>query len=252
VTAIENELPTYRAISTLAIVSLLLGLLSVFSFASLWFTIVGLAAVVLGVLADRKIRRLSDVLTGQKLARAGVALGLIFSLSAITFSTINEWWMKRQATQFARQFLQVLERGSFDDAVFYSVAPRLRQGRSPMQVIDEARQMGPPGSFETQFAGHLQVKNRLAAAPRARVQFVRIEKTAIEDLLPHVTVLAELSGPGVEDLPETQKYAMLDLRAADENARNWWVANLIYPYVPSSYFIPPKPVDDGHGHAHAH
>ena len=53
--AIENEIPTYRAISALAVFSLICGVLAVLSFAHGSFLISAAAAIVLGILADGQL-----------------------------------------------------------------------------------------------------------------------------------------------------------------------------------------------------
>ena len=78
-TVIENEIPAYRAISPLAVLSLVLGLLSLLCFTDPSFLVVAALAVTAGLLADRKIQRMPDVLTGRRLAQAGVALGLLLT-----------------------------------------------------------------------------------------------------------------------------------------------------------------------------
>src|SRR3954447_2179230 len=54
---IENELPTYRAISPRAVLSLLCGILAIFSLAHPFFYVFAILAVVLGFTADRNIQR---------------------------------------------------------------------------------------------------------------------------------------------------------------------------------------------------
>lgn len=252
VTAIENELPAYRAISTTAILSLILGLVSVCSVVSFWFAIAGVAAVVLGILAEWKIRRYPDVLTGRKLARIGIAVSLLSIISAVTTSTVTDLIVRRQATQFANQYIRTLKEGSLDDVIFYSVPLSMRQGKTPQATVATARETLDPEVFQEVFGGPLQVKERLTAAPNEQVRFVRIEKALIEDMLPHVTILVEFTKPGDQDLPDTQRYALLDLMGADMAATHWRVKTIVHPYTPDSFVIQPKPVDDGHGHGHAH
>ena len=86
---IENELPTYRAVSSLAVFSLLLGIGSVFTFADTRMAVLGVGALVAGLIALRKIKHYPDILTGARLARIGIALGLIFVLSATTFDYVQ-------------------------------------------------------------------------------------------------------------------------------------------------------------------
>ena len=88
---IENELPTYRAISSRAILSVLCGILSLFSIANSFFFIFAVLAVVLGLTADWNIQRYPDILTGRRLAQTGVALGLIFGLGVFTANSVQSY-----------------------------------------------------------------------------------------------------------------------------------------------------------------
>ena len=94
---IENELPTYRAISNLAIFSLVCGALAIFSFAHPFFYLAAILAVVLGMLAHRAIRQYPDMLTGHGIANAGIALGLIFGLGCGTYTTVQTFVRTRMA-----------------------------------------------------------------------------------------------------------------------------------------------------------
>ena len=86
---IENELPTYRAISPRAVFSLICGILALFSLAHPFFYVFAVLAVVLGLSADRNIQRYPDMLTGRGLAKAGAAMGLIFGLGVFTVTTVQ-------------------------------------------------------------------------------------------------------------------------------------------------------------------
>ena len=86
---IENELPTYRAISNFAIFSLVCGT---------WRSLPGRIHFSTwrrywrscwASCAHRTISRFPDMLTGHGLASAGIALGLIFGLGSGTFSTVQ-------------------------------------------------------------------------------------------------------------------------------------------------------------------
>ena len=77
---IENELPAYRAISRLAVFSLIFGFLALFSFAHWFFYLFAVLAIVAGIAANVTIKRYPDMLTGRGLASAGIAMGLIFGL----------------------------------------------------------------------------------------------------------------------------------------------------------------------------
>ena len=71
VSAIENEIPTYRAISPMAVVALICGIIALLSFAHPAFLLSAGAAILLGILADRKIRLVLDEAARRWLGDAG-------------------------------------------------------------------------------------------------------------------------------------------------------------------------------------
>jgi hypothetical protein len=72
--ASDDDLGLYRSLSTLAVLSLILGLLSVLSFAptNLFIWIMPPAAIVSGLIALRQIRSAPEVWTGVRLAQLGI------------------------------------------------------------------------------------------------------------------------------------------------------------------------------------
>ncbi len=97
--AIENEIPTYRAISKYAIFSVLFGIISSFSFASLFFLVFSVGAVILGILAHLAIKQYPDMFTGRRLANVGIALGLIFGLVVSTYTGVQSFLLTREAAR---------------------------------------------------------------------------------------------------------------------------------------------------------
>ena len=124
---IENELPTYRAISARAVLSVICGGLAICSFADPSFYVFSVLAVVLGFWAHCAIRIYSDVLTGRRLASAGIALGLVFGLASFTYSTVQRFLWNRQAEQFARKYAEILQSPSFGDVLWYNTGPEMRK-----------------------------------------------------------------------------------------------------------------------------
>ena len=68
---------SYRAVSTLAVASFALGLLSVLTFFQWVFAVVPLLAILLGILALRQLHTRSHELTGLPLALAGIILSAV-------------------------------------------------------------------------------------------------------------------------------------------------------------------------------
>lgn len=248
--AIENEIPAYRAISPLAVVSLILGLLTALSFADLGFLVAGALAVVAGLVADRAIRRKPDVLTGRGLAEAGIGLALIFGLAAITTTVVTNFLIRRQADAFARMYTETLKSGDMAKAVYYKTPHSIRAGKSPAEVYrslkDEAKD---PMVHESEFGALEQITGRVKSKG-ARLEFVEIESTAYEGLTPLAAAVLEIHGPA-EDGHPAEAFALLELRGEVSGRTNhWFVGSIHYPYKLKSYVAPTKPVDDGHGHSH--
>ena len=128
--AIENEIPTYRAISAQAVFSVACGVLSVCTFAHPLFYVFAILAIGLGIWAHRTIRQFPDMLTGQRLASAGIGLGLIFGLSTATITTVQYYVRTRQATLFATKFAKVLESGDKSQIMWWSSHPELRKDKT--------------------------------------------------------------------------------------------------------------------------
>lgn len=242
---VDNEIPTYRAISTPAIASLGLGLLSFLSFANLWFLILAGAAILLGVVAIRKIGRYPDEWTGLGIARAGVGFALAIGLAAATHATVNEMVLRSRATAFAK-VLEGQMRGS-DFATFFSYhfQPSERSSKSPQEHIDEMlKAMRDPGMFENEFGPVRLCHQKVAAG--AEFQFLRLEMVGMDDLTPFAHALYEVHDEKAGTPPE---FALVLMKARNvKGAYEWWFDQLVYPYKLGTMGGPAVKIDDGHGH----
>ncbi|MFO0910176.1 MAG: DUF4190 domain-containing protein [Isosphaeraceae bacterium] len=249
VSVIENELPTYRAISPGAIFALLLGLVAVLSYAHPFFLIFAVAAIVVGALADRKIQRMPDILTGQKLAQIGIALGLTFGLTSFTIDTVQSMLRKRAAAAFARQYETVLTKGAFEDAVWYGQNPDRRANTTPAKLVNEMKtKASDPRMFDMQTQVLHDLKDRLAE-PEAAARFVEIEGHGDDGTNMVATALYEVHLPKRSTPGPKDTHALAILKGRKEKGKyEWWVEDVRFPYEPASYVAPEKPVDDGHGH----
>jgi len=248
---IENEIPAYRAISPLAITSLILGALSILSFAHWFFLGFAALAIVLGFLADRKIGRFSDVLTGRGLAQAGIGLGLIFGLASVTTAAVQGYLRSSAATRFATAYAQVLQDKPVEEALWYQVPPEERKTKTPGQVAKEMREGTPdPGAFEMQTGALRQLKDRLEKDKDTKVRFSKLESHGVDGLTAFATALLELTEPDAKH-DHGEEFALVLLKSDNTKGRfEWRVDEFQFPYKPASFVPASKPVDDGHGHAH--
>jgi hypothetical protein len=250
---IENELPAYRAILPLAVVSLVLGVVSVFCFADYTFLVASALALVTGILADRKIQRLPDVWTGRGLAQAGVALGLVFGLSSVTIVTVQAFFRAREASKFGKVLAQTLQKESTSKVLWYRMPPEVRKTKDPEKALDDLkREARDPGIVEMQAGSILSFKARIASDRAERVELEEIERTGMDGLSPFAVARFHLQGPGSTKYPKDE-YAAAVIKAEMKDGKyQWWIEEFVYPYTPRSKEVATKATDDGHGHGHAH
>lgn len=82
--AADHEYAQYRALSSLAVASLVVGLFSAVAWLDWLGAAVPVVGVVLGALACRQIARRSDELSGMGIARAGLALSAVFLITGLS------------------------------------------------------------------------------------------------------------------------------------------------------------------------
>jgi hypothetical protein len=249
--AIENELPTYRAVSPHAVLALVCGLLAVFSFAHFSFLLFAAAAIVLGFVADRKIARMPEVLTGRFLAQAGIALALIFGLSAITLTLVQDRIRMREAEKFARHYAQVLTKGTYEDALWYGRDPNSRRGMTPQELAAEtARFMTGPQKLDAENSPLKKLVERLKEI-QGEVDFIKIEKQGQDKLDSFATALYEIHPAADKSIDEAERYVLVYFKGWNTNRRyEWWAEQVVFPAQPDTFTPPAAAVDDGHGHAH--
>ena len=252
---IENEFPTYRAISRGAVFAVLFGLASLACFADPWgFLFLPILALITGVLAIRRIRRYPDILTGEKIAQFGITMALIFSLAALTINTVQRFIHTRSASRFAEQYVTVLEKGGLGDMYFYGLPPKARSATTPDKLLEQARAKEADPSrgdmAEMKYGPYKRIMNRIASGNQ-HVEFVQIENLGMSEDKPFALALFKIHGPTSQEIKEEEQFIGVVLKSQNDGSEDpWWVEDVQFPYKPSSYAPAAKPVDDGHGHAH--
>ncbi len=257
---IENEIPTYRAISARAIFSVACGVISACTFVHWFFYLFSILAIGFGIWAHQKIKELPDILTGQKLANLGIGLGLVFGLASGTFTTVQYMVRHRQATSFAKKYTEVLKRGDLGEMLWYNSTPDGRKGKTGKELVDEMESKPKEKRMIQQNMGPLSqllnLQERVSTLKGQDVRFIQLEAIGEEATLgPVVLVYAfalfEIEGPTNKKFHEPHEYVLAVMKAKPAGSvYEWWVETLVYPYTPLSYVAPEKAADDGHGHAH--
>jgi hypothetical protein len=111
-----DQVANYRAMSGLAIVSLLFGLASPVCFTAPVFLSIPLFGAALSLLALRRIADSDGGLAGRWAAAAGLALCVASAATAISYAEVTRYVRTRQATQLGYQWLGLLTSGKVQDA----------------------------------------------------------------------------------------------------------------------------------------
>jgi hypothetical protein len=262
---IENEIPTYRAISARAIFSVAFGALSACSFAHPFFYVFVILAIGFGIWAHLKIKQLPDILTGKGLANAGIGMGLVFGLASGTVSTVEYLVRQRQATLFAKSYVEVLKRADLPEMLWYNAHPDLRKGKTAAQIMEELDSKPQERKMMEMSLGPLaqmmRLQRRLSSTKGQNVRFIRIAAVGEEagnsmELKIYALALYEIDGPPSEKFPEAREYALAVLKARPVGrVYEWWVQEVMYPYTNQTYSPAEQPVGDSHGHGeggHSH
>jgi hypothetical protein len=120
------DVPTYRAISPLAVVACVLAALSPLALAHPVLWIVPAAAVVLATWALRLISRHADRLVGRRAALAGLAIALFFGAWAPTRLALQRVVLPRQARHFAQYWFDLVRNGRVYEAHQWTRPPGFR------------------------------------------------------------------------------------------------------------------------------
>jgi hypothetical protein len=231
VQVIENELPAYRALSRAAIACLILGAASILTFLWPYFAALGALAVVCGLVAQRNIRRMPDVLTGTKIANAGTALGLLFTLSALTIVAVQYGIIDHEAGKFARQYVEALRSKSIDNAIYLENHPTFREGKTPTEVAKEYREgMSKGGMYDMQTQPIRDILKRLTSGPDQTIELGPRIGHEFQGMDAYVSYLLVLKGPKSTDFPDETQYAIVILLGTPKGRiYGWQVKNVRFP-----------------------
>jgi len=160
----------YRAVSILAIVSLILGLLSMVTLVSPLLGFVAIAAIVVSCVALRRIAVNSDRLSGRTFAAVGVILPCLFLGWGLTKDFSRRDKVFGYARKFGDDWLQILKRRESYVAHQLKVVQKYRM--DPQTNLEVAYQRDESATQEYKlFVGESPVKEILAAAPNVDFEF---------------------------------------------------------------------------------
>ncbi len=112
-----DELVSYRSLSNLAILAMLIGLLSPLALVVPLFIVIPLAGAAVALLAYSNIRAHAESLSGLTLAKIALFLSVFCLVAAPVKSLVRTQLYQRQADQAARQWLNTLAEGDLSEAL---------------------------------------------------------------------------------------------------------------------------------------
>jgi hypothetical protein len=246
---LENELPNYRAISGWAVGSLLMGLLSVFSFGNLMFLGASVLAFVFGGMALMKIRNSPELLTGKGLANTGIALGLICGAASATLTVTQSMILEQEAKKFGAEICKAFETGELAQGMWYFFPGFERAKKKPVEVLEQMRAgTRDPMEFDSVTSGVRAVQERLGSTKGQHIHVHSIEKKGLDGLTPMATLILEIHGPTSEKFPKEYQYARVTTKGQITDGKyDWNIENVMFPYEIGTLA---NEVDSAHGHDH--
>jgi len=238
-----EELESYRSLSTLAVLSFVLGLLSLLSFAPVKFFVLFFppAAIVVGVLALRQLAAAPEVWTGGRLAKLGIGLAVVCAGTSLALKQLNYTRIQREGRVVAEHFLTTLHSGDIEGAFWLRMPTEVREQikemvteELPSQVLEQY------GSFR----GDLEGWGEAIARGEGTVEFQEVEGVYTIGEQEYASVIFKYQAEQRDLLVLVVATSII---APDTHNRSWFVKELKFDYQPASYA--PKPAG-GHGHSH--
>jgi hypothetical protein len=123
----DAEIARYRAVSSAAVVGLILGLLSPLALVDPLLWLVPAIAIAVSALALRRIARRRPALIGRRAALAGLLLSMLLGVAALSDWFGYRWFVRCEAVRFADLWFVQLADDQPQRAYQLTLGPRARQ-----------------------------------------------------------------------------------------------------------------------------
>jgi len=159
-----EQVAEYRTMSSLAIVSLIFGLLSPLCFVMPLLLAIPLFGAAVSIVALRQIAASEGALAGRWAAATGLALCVASAAAAVTDSQATRYLRSQQAEKFGREWIGLLLTGKTDQAFQLTVA-----GAQP--AFSEPGEPTATQSPRERFGQDRLVEALVAAGPQSTVRY---------------------------------------------------------------------------------
>ncbi len=229
----------YRAVSGLAIGGLLLGLLSAVAIFHPSLCLVALVALVVNVLALRKIAGNPSVLVGRKAALVGMTLAVACATVGSSHWYASRWFIRREAQRFGAIWFEALARNEPHVAAQYSMPPTERW---PLDKGLINRYVDEPDKLEQlqEYTDMPDVRALLALGEEAEVRFYNTEHQGRRN--GEDTVLQVYAVSYSEAGARKTFFVALSLSrlfTADADRAQWWISDHNHSSPPAAGGLAP-------------
>jgi hypothetical protein len=178
--AADTVVASYRAISSLAVAGLLVGLLSPLAMFAWVLWPLPLAAVVLSSLALWRIAVRWPELVGRPVALAGLMLGTAFLVAAPVDDLTYRYLLRHQARQFAEIWIDAVRHGEVYKAHHLMVDSKRRLPLES-ELANFYRKNEPSRRLLKQFAEEPTIRTLFALGPAANIRYYETASEGHED-----------------------------------------------------------------------
>lgn len=210
--SVQEDEAGYRDISALAVVGLLCGALSVLALDHLALLLVAVLALCINGAALRRIGIYKQ--KGRLMALAGMALALIFGLSAPALSVARERADRAQAIELARQWFEALRDDHPEAAYRYSMARWRRD--SPDNSLPALRKSELVALYRQQPA----VRDLLKLGKASRIRYCGIVSSQTTDESRTIIDLYSVAADRADD--KTSFFVQLTITNRLDTMRKTW------------------------------
>jgi hypothetical protein len=191
---LDRDTIEYGPISGWAFVAVFLGLLSGAAVAGpiLWF--IPLVAVVISLIAMRKIAASAGQLSGWKLALLGLLAAVFFGIAGPARTFSRQYYLQARAVRFGEKFIDLLEQNQPLTAFQCTLSPGLRKPLSADESDVFAKTPDRKAAYET-FLKIPSVKALLDAGPRAKVNLLSARYVGSSEIEDAVAINYQIATP---------------------------------------------------------
>lgn len=190
-----DELGQYQSLSTSAVVAVVLGLLSSMAFFTPLLLVMPLIAAAVALWAVVRIKRSEGGLLGARLAYCGLALAIVFGVSAVARVQVRILLLRNEASKTAELWMAKLAEGEAIEAMELMTSSAVSNLHSPDETLTMAP-IFPEAVINAQFLHDPLVKALREGSEKTRV--LREARVAHEISQPRVVFIYDTGDPQAE------------------------------------------------------